>query len=258
MRRFERYVALGDSSPEGLVDPDGRGGYRGWADRLAGRIAAAQGSLLYANLAVRGRHMRQVLDAQVPAALALAPDLVTVFAGTNDLISSRAAPAAIASDMEEMQRRLIASGATVLTITLPDLTPVLPLARLVAPRLHALNDALRAVAARTGARLVDVAAYPVASDPRLWDDDRLHANAAGHARVAAALAHALDLPGADESWKVPLPPRPETSARERLSAEISWWRRHLIPWAWRHLWGRSSGDGRGPKRPHLEPVRIDS
>ena len=41
-RRFERYVALGDSSTEGLDDPDGRGGYRGWADRLAERIAGGQ------------------------------------------------------------------------------------------------------------------------------------------------------------------------------------------------------------------------
>ena len=31
---FRRYVAIGDSSTEGLDDPDGRGGYRGWANRL--------------------------------------------------------------------------------------------------------------------------------------------------------------------------------------------------------------------------------
>ena len=59
-RRFERYVALGDSSTEGLDDPDGRGGYRGWADRLAERIAAHQGGLAYANLGVRGRCAREV------------------------------------------------------------------------------------------------------------------------------------------------------------------------------------------------------
>ena len=72
---FERYVALGDSSTEGLDDPDGRGGYRGWSDRLGERIARAQGSLLYANLAVRGRTAREVREEQLEQGLALRPDL---------------------------------------------------------------------------------------------------------------------------------------------------------------------------------------
>ena len=49
---FLRYVAIGDSTTEGLEDPypDGSG-YRGWADRLAERMAQASPGLLYANLA---------------------------------------------------------------------------------------------------------------------------------------------------------------------------------------------------------------
>src|SRR6185436_10937152 len=35
LRRIERYVAIGDSSTEGLDDPRSAGGFRGWADRLA-------------------------------------------------------------------------------------------------------------------------------------------------------------------------------------------------------------------------------
>ena len=35
---YQRYVALGDSSTEGIDDPDGAGGYRGWSQRLAERI----------------------------------------------------------------------------------------------------------------------------------------------------------------------------------------------------------------------------
>lgn len=57
---FARYVALGDSSTEGIDDPDGAGGYRGWSQRLAERIAATQGGLHYANLAVRGLTTAQV------------------------------------------------------------------------------------------------------------------------------------------------------------------------------------------------------
>jgi lysophospholipase L1-like esterase len=71
LARFDRYVALGDSTAEGLDDPDGQGGYRGWADRLAERIAHHQGGLLYANLALRGRQTREVRGEQLEKALAM-------------------------------------------------------------------------------------------------------------------------------------------------------------------------------------------
>lgn len=250
--RFQRYVALGDSSTEGLDDPDGQGGFRGWATRLAHRIAAGQGSLSYANLAVRGRTTRQILEEQLEPALALHPDLATLFSGTNDVVSRHFDAATVAADVERMHTALIGQGATLLTFTLPDLTPVMPLARWVAPRVRALNSELRAVSVRTGAILVDLAGHPVAGDPRLWSDDRLHANSAGHARIAEALAQALGLPDTSAAWSDPLPQMPPLSVAERLGAELRWGRRHFLPWIWRHLKGRSSGDGRKPTRPVFE------
>lgn len=260
MRRgpaFDRYVAIGDSSTEGLDDPDGRGGYRGWANRLAEHVARAQGSLQYANLAVRGLRTRQILERQLEPALAMRPDLVTVFSGTNDVVQRGFDADAVARAMEGMQRPLVESGARVLTFTLPDLSEIMPVARFVAVRVRALNDALRHVAASTGVTLVDVAAHPVACDPRLWSDDRLHANAQGHARIAAALAHALGLPGTDESWSVPLPTLPPRTVGERLAAELRWGRRYFLPWVWRHMRGRSSGDGRSAKLPALTKLGSD-
>src|SRR6185295_8125449 len=153
----------------------------------------------------RGRSTREIRDEQLQPAAAMRPDLATLFSGTNDVVGRRFDPGAVARDVAEIQGTLIAGGATVLTFTLPDLTPVMPLARLIAPRVLALNDVLRSASARTGAILVDIAMHPVASDPRLWSEDRLHANARGHARIAAALAHALALPDTDESWMAPLP-----------------------------------------------------
>jgi lysophospholipase L1-like esterase len=254
IRRFERYVAIGDSSTEGLDDPDGAGGFRGWANRLAERIAAAQGRVLYANLAVRGRRAREVREEQLERAVAMRPDLATVFAGTNDLVRPRFDADAVAAEVGAMQRRLVESGARVLTITLPDLGPVMPFARSLSPRTRAFNDAVRRVSAASGASLVDLAAHPFASDPRLWSPDRFHANALGHARIAQALAHALGIPGADASWQDPLPPLPVASWRARLAGEAAWLRDHFLPWAWRHARGRSSGDGRREKRPLLQPL----
>lgn len=256
-RSFERYVAIGDSSTEGLDDPDGQGGYHGWANRLAARVAAAQDTpLLYANLGVRGYSTRRILDEQLEPALALRPDLVTLFSGTNDVVKRRFDADAVGHDVERMQRRLIDAGAVVLGFTLPDLSIVLPIARPIAHRVHALNDALRRAAAATGAILVDFARHPVGSDPRLWSDDHLHANSVGHERIASALAWALALPDTDDSWSHPLPTPWSRGIGDSLLAEARWQRTHFLPWVWRHLLGRSSGDGRGPKRPSLAPVLL--
>src|SRR5689334_18117119 len=143
MRRFERYVAIGDSTTEGLDDPDGAGGYRGWANRLAEQIAAHQGSLAYANLGIRGRCTREIKDEQLDSALALRPDLATVVAGMNDLLRRRFDARAIAADIGDMQRAFVAHGCAVLTFTIPDIARRLappPLARILAARTRALND----------------------------------------------------------------------------------------------------------------------
>lgn len=247
--RFERYVAIGDSSTEGLDDPDGAGGYRGWADRLAARLAASQGGIRYANFGVRGLRTAEVRARQLAPALALAPDLASVFCGTNDVIARAFDPEGVAADVEHMQRAFVSRGASVVTFTLPDLTPVMPLARLLAGRVARLNDALRRAADRSGARLVDFARVEVATDPRLWSEDRIHANAAGHARIAHALAHALALPGADASWREPLRPASAPGVLARARAEARWMRRHLLPWL------AGAGRTRVPRRGKCETLR---
>lgn len=254
MGRYTRYVALGDSSTEGLDDPDGMGGYRGWANRLAERIAGTQDTLLYANLGVRGLRTRQILERQLEPALAMRPDLVSLFSGTNDVVARRFDADRVRRDLETMQSALIDAGATVIGFTLPDLSGVLPLGRWLAPRVGALNEAVRDAAASSGALLVDFAQHPVASDRRLWSEDRFHANARGHALIATALAEALGLEGADSGWRRPFSEEPSPAARAGPAADLRWAARHLVPWVWRHARGRSSGDGRAPKRPDLIAV----
>ena len=62
---YLRYVALGDSQTEGLWDGDDASGVRGFADRLAARLEELHPGVRYANLAVRGRRIRDVLDDQL-------------------------------------------------------------------------------------------------------------------------------------------------------------------------------------------------
>ncbi len=259
--QFSRYVALGDSSTEGLDDAEAPGRYRGWADRLASHVAHARqvsqpdaAPLLYANLAIRGRKTRQILDEQLAPALAMKPDLATVFGGTNDIIRRGFRLDPVIDDIRTMQRALRDAGATVLTITMPDLSEVMPFARGAAPKLRAFNAAVREVSRETGTIVVDLAAEPFVTDPRFWSEDRLHANSEGHRRIAESLAHALGLPHVDAGWSEPLPPRPRPSTVMRVARELRWTRDYFIPWVWRHARGRSSGDGITAKRPALTPV----
>ena len=251
---FARYVAIGDSTTEGLDDPDGLGGYRGWANRFAEMVAAEQGALLYANLAVRGLKTRAILESQLERALDMKPDVSTLVSGTNDVLRPRFDINAYQRDVEHMQRALIAQGATVLTFTLPDLSSVNASAAMARARVESMNAALREVSADTGTIVVDLAGHALASDKRLWSVDRLHANALGHARIAAALADAIQLPGSDASWSIPLERGEPISARDQWAEHWYWTRRYLFPWVVRRLRGRSSSDGVECKRPELTPV----
>lgn len=253
---FARFVALGDSQTEGLNDGDDTHGYRGWADRLAEHLTQLNPDLRYANLAVRGRSAGQVHAEQLEPALALRPDLVTVLAGMNDLLRRRFDATEVADHIEAMFSALTAAGASVATLTLPDIGAIMPAARWLRPRVYALNAGIRAAAHRHGVAVVDAAEHPVTVDRRIWSPDRLHANSLGHARIAAAVAHALDLPGGDDSWTRPLDPLPPPTHWQATRTELRWLTTFVAPWLTRHLLGRSSGDGRTAKRPELAHLTL--
>jgi lysophospholipase L1-like esterase len=253
---FRRYVALGDSQTEGLNDGDDIVGYRGWADRLAETLAEANPDVHYANLAVRGRLAGQVREEQLPPALALEPDLVTVVAGMNDLIRPGYDAERVSGHLEEMFAALTGAGARVVTLAFPDIGKIVPIARKFAPRVADLNARIHAAAGRHGVTVIDTSLHPVCVDLRIWSADRLHLNADGHARVAAAVAHALELPGSDDSWTMPLPPQPKPAWWQTVTAELTWARTFFGPWLLRRIRGRSSGDNRTAKRPELLPVRT--
>ncbi len=248
-------MALGDSFTEGLDDPRPNGGYRGWADRLAERIAAIEPDFTYANLAVRGRKIARIHEDQLPVALDLEPDLASVMGGTNDVLRPRFSIDEVAGHMEAMQRALIARGATVVTFTLPNVAEIIPIARLVKKRMREFNAAMRDVAARTGALLVDMEHDPNAVHPVIWSADRLHANTLGHTRTAVAVAEALGVRVPENERNSDLEPRAIAPRHRLIAAEAVWLQQHFVPWIARRLRGRSSGDGVAPKRPQLAPVQ---
>lgn len=246
-------MAIGDSSTEGLTDPDPdrNGGYIGWADRLAQHIADAQDEPLeYANLAIRGLRTHAIRTDQLDDALAMRPDLLTVFAGVNDVIGPICDFDLVRAELVIMFGEARRADCTVVTFTVPDPSAVNPLAVRLRDRMTRLNVIIRSEAERFGVLLVDFAAYPVAADPRLWFDDRLHANTLGHTRIAAALAWRLGLPGFDEGWAEPLPEEPDSrTRRERLTGDVDWARHYLAPWVGNGIRGRPARLGVERKRP---------
>lgn len=253
---FARYVALGDSQTEGLNDPDGVGGFRGWADRFAEFVALSSPGLRYANLAVRGLLVRGIRTTQLETSLALEPDLATVMGGMNDMLRPSFDVDAVVGDLDAMLAALTAAGAVTLTCTFPDAAELAPLFRRLAPRMRAYNAGIRAVAAARGALVVDFARHGIGGDPRLWSADRIHANPVGHSLMAAAFAHTVGLPGFDEGWTAPRPRGGRPRALGRATTDLRWVGATVLPWALRRARGRSSGDGRSAKRAELTAVRT--
>lgn len=82
----------------------------------------------------------------------------------------------------------------------------------------------------------------------------MHASPLGHRLFAAAAAQALGLPGSNGDWALATGDADDGGFWQRVYAQAQWTRGLLIPWLWRHARGRSSGDGRDPKYPTLQPV----
>jgi len=252
MADYGSFIALGDSFTEGVGDPYADGSCRGWADRVAQRLAAVSPDFVYANFAIRGKLLAQVIAEQVPAALQLRPDLVSLVAGANDLLRPKGDPDALAAQLDETVGALRAAGSQVLMFTGFDPAGV-PLLKLASPKVAAYNEWLREIAIRHSCLLTDMWAMRQLADPRQWCADRLHLAPDGHRRVALAACEVLGVP-VDEDWREPLPPLVKAGWMAARRQDVQWVRAYVVPWVSRRIRGVSSGDGLLPKRPELLPV----
>lgn len=230
--------------------PDGR--HRGWADRVADALAAAavregDTGIDYANLAVRGRLVRQVIDEQVPVAAALGPDLASIAVGVNDTLRASFDLNAVATALERGVRTLRDSGSDVLLFAFGNPVRRSRLMTTVRDRINAYNSAVEAIAEHYDCHLVsfwDVAVY---DDPRLWADDWLHLSPLGHVITAECVLSTLG--HGDDTWRTPLEPDPRAPLHVRVAGDARWVTGHLAPWVLRRLRGESSGDSVESKDP---------
>lgn len=191
---WRRLLVMGDSIAAGIGDPVD--GYHDlpWAERLAGSLRAATGTLSYLNLGVRGVRAAEARAHQLDRALSFAPDLAVVACGANDALRRSFTPSAVKAELEAIVGPLHATGALVVTFGVFDLstTSFVPAERRAGlrERLHALGEVTRTVAGRHGGVHVDLLGHP-ATDDDLFSDDRIHVNRRGHAIVATETVRSL-------------------------------------------------------------------
>ena len=257
MSAITRYVALGDSFTEGIGDPDpaSRNGVRGWADLVAAHLALNHPEFRYANLAIRGHTMDAVLGGQLRPAITLQPDLVTIYAGINDLLRLR-------TDLDAMMTRyahalalLRRTGARVMTFTAADIGTV-PVLRRLRGRAAIYNELLRTIVDDLGLELVDCWRFSEFRDPCLWDSDRVHLGPLGHRRMAGRVLDALAVPhnlnGAPDAV-----PTSYADRVSRLRSDLHWAAGFAAPWVIRRLRRVTPGAGVEPKLASLTaPVRV--
>lgn len=250
---WRRFIAIGDSFTEGVGDPEpgSPAGLRGWADRVAEVLAAQADDFAYANLAVRGKLIGQIVADQIEPAIALAPDLITFSAGGNDVIRPGSDPDAVAQQFQDAVVRLSRTGATLVVFTGID-TQFTPVFRGIRGKVAIFNEHIRVIAAAHDCIVADQWGLRVVQDGRFFDDDRLHYNSLGHHEVARMVLRTLNVP--NDLQPMQPEPLPRTTWRAARGHDILWAREYLMPWVLRRLRHKSSGDDLTPKRPEPLPV----
>ncbi|MFG2326490.1 SGNH/GDSL hydrolase family protein [Streptomyces sp. NPDC048568] len=219
MRRL-RFVALGDSLTEGVGDPVGHG-WRGWAALLA--TGLAEQPVLFTNLARSGAQTVDVAERQLPAGLALRPDLVSVVVGVNDTLRRTFDLGAVAARLDTVYGACTGRGALLLTACLPDPGAMLglpdALARPLARRQRAVNAVVHALSDRYGAVHLHACEGGWTTDRSMWSVDRLHPGERGHRQLALRF-HALL---AERGVATGPAPSPDNEFAAPTRAASLWW-----------------------------------
>ena len=253
--QYTRFIALGDSMTEGMTDEVIDGKFRGWADRVADVIAKSNPSFTYMNLAIRGKLLKQVVDDQIPEALKYIEGkqtLVSFHAGANDVLRPNYNPAISFAEYERGVKKLTDAGATVMLFTVVDKVDGKgKTAELWHQRFSNFNENVRMVATKYPSILFEAKKAEFLNDRRFLAFDRLHMNPEGHRRLANAVLEGLGYEF-DENWRIPLPRAKKKNKVINFVINLVWIAIFLLPWIWRRIRGKSSGDGRSAK--YNEPI----
>ena len=197
-------VGLGDSLTEGVGDPrPGRAGFSGeldgWVTHVAESIRASGRSVEVRNYAVAGARLDDVIELQLPRALAEAADVMSCFVGINDLWDPNIDLAKFGDRFSGLFRTMSSHASIVLTASIHDVFAPLPvrtpLRQKLMRNIAAMNEVVYDAASTFDLVLVDLAARPETFNSAVRALDRLHPNRYGHQLIAADVLNELRLRG---------------------------------------------------------------
>jgi lysophospholipase L1-like esterase len=256
---YRSYVAIGDSLTEGLGDKGFQASRysKGWADRLAGILAAEANSFgepfEYANLAVRGSSTIEILTSQLEDALRIKPDLVTIMAGANDIMSSKKGHDSIRALFRGAISRFYEAGVQVLIVN--TVNPAhFPVFKTMARKSREMSNLIESIADEFEAPVLDIYKQEEFGLMSFWCDDLVHFSEHGHILIANLAAEKLAI-----SHRVPMLESEEIAEpRWGILENLTWFFVHVLPFWGRRIRGVSSGDGLDPKNFNLELYKASS
>jgi lysophospholipase L1-like esterase len=226
------------------------GNYRGWADRVADVLAKQNSEFQYANFAIRGKLVRQVLDEQVPQVLPFIEGpqtLVSFHAGANDALRPNFDRNIVRTAYVKAVTQLVQTGATIVLFTVLEKNGNGGKASAMwEHRMSTFNKIVREVADKFNLLVMDASMDPQSANPNLLAFDRLHLNTTGHYRVAHAVLEKIGAPF-DHGWRESVIKSQQKPLVLRKALTLLWFLTFALPWIWRRIRGRSSGDGRSGK-----------
>jgi lysophospholipase L1-like esterase len=220
------FVVLGDSAAFGTGDEIARGEFRGWAGFIA---EAFQDGCDYFNFSRPGAKSSEVVEIQLPKALALSPDICAVIVGGNDMLRNGFDPVLLYKNLTYTCQRLISMGSEIIMVELHDPNQLLKLPRLMRRvlnrRVTAVNTVYQSVAERFEIVSIKTRSIEDVHNLRNWHIDRMHPGPVGHFMLARNIAEQLRKRG----WAISLPYQLSLSEKSRAE-KIRWLLRNGTPW----------------------------
>jgi lysophospholipase L1-like esterase len=188
MHPWHHYVAIGDSFTEGIGDAVEGFAKHSAADRLAAALRQTNPDLRYTNLAQRGLLLNEIREQQLETALGLKPDLVSIVAGANDIMTGRFSATHWEEEFRTLYEAFTDAGTMVIAASLPEF-PILrtlpgPLQARVKGNFARGNGIIERLATQYQVVLVDAWAISQRSEPDDWSEDGVHLNARGYFKFA--------------------------------------------------------------------------
>ena len=184
------YVALGasDANGVGAVAP-----FKGYVFEISDRLDEQCTQTDLTNLGIPGAKAGDIKNVASPVAKEINPDLVTLWTGSNDLVSGDSVEE-FEGKLREILEDLADTQARVFVGNLPDLTqlPTIienPDPDVTAERVTAYNTAIARQASAFGATVVNL--NSIEAEASLFSDDGFHPSNDGHHRIAQLFLDAI-------------------------------------------------------------------